>query len=83
MARIRRSHRRGPGSIPGVGTFFLLLFYDDTSDLETRTPIWIEVCTYLHMLVIVCAKHQHCSYNVETYLKHNHTLETYNVNTQN
>ena len=26
MVRIRRSHRRGPGSIPGVGTFLFCLF---------------------------------------------------------
>ena len=27
MVRIRRSHRRGPGSIPGVGTIILNLYY--------------------------------------------------------
>ena len=33
VARIRRSHRRGPGSIPGVGTFFCFCF-------TTTRPIW-------------------------------------------
>ena len=27
VARIRRSHRRGPGSIPGGGVLFILHFY--------------------------------------------------------
>ena len=27
VVRIRRSHRRGPGSIPGVGICFLLLLF--------------------------------------------------------
>ncbi len=30
VVRIRRSHRRGPGSIPGVGTAFLFVFHSHT-----------------------------------------------------
>ena len=34
VVRIRRSHRRGPGSIPGVGMCFFLLFFKIHCALE-------------------------------------------------
>ena len=34
VARIRRSHRRGPGSIPGTGVLFLFFLFFSTSLLQ-------------------------------------------------
>ena len=41
MVRIRRSHRRGPGSIPGVGTFLFLNLKKKTS--STYSVLWCMV----------------------------------------
>ena len=53
VVRIRRSHRRGPGSIPGVGTqtflFLQIVFCHLISALELRFPE--------HLKNLLCSKH--------------------------
>ena len=47
VVRIRRSHRRGPGSIPGVGTFPFLFFYFFLSFMWSFFPFWQFPCGML------------------------------------
>ena len=48
MVRIRRSHRRGPGSIPGVGmlAFFFL-------SREVKGSCYVEIMFFFWVVVVV------------------------------
>ena len=50
MVRIRRSHRRGPGSIPGVGTFhFLLLSEFDVFFIAINVTFWVKKVPFVRV----------------------------------
>ena len=48
VVRIRRSHRRGPGSIPGVGTLIFICIFHFVKKVKKQMIIKTKSVTLIH-----------------------------------